>query len=88
MAFAPKTKEFKSEAGNEYLFQTVLPSVWARTIDRITDKNGKLLNEHAMQAMLDHVVVQPQGLKMDDFESWGELEEVTQAAFMFQQRGK
>lgn len=86
--FKPKQKQFKSEAGNEYTFQTVVPSVWARTIDRITDKNGKLLNEFAMQAMLDNVVAQPQGLKMDDFESWQELEEVTQAAFMFQRRGK
>lgn len=86
--FKPKTKQFKSESGNEYTFQTVLPSVWARVLDQITNKDGKLLNEKAMQAMLDHVVVQPQGLKMDDFESWSELEEVTTAALQFQHRGK
>ena len=88
MAFKPKQKQYKSDAGNEYTFQTVLPSVWARTLDTISDKNGKLLNEKAMTAMLDKVVVQPQGLKMDDFETWSELEEVTQAALMFQQRGE
>lgn len=88
MAFKPKQKQYKSDAGNEYTLQTVLPSVWARTLDTISDKNGKLLNEKAMTAMLDKVVVQPQGLKMDDFETWSELEEVTQAALMFQQRGE
>lgn len=88
MGFKPKQKEFKSESGNKYTFQSVLPSVWARTVDRITDKHGKLLNEQAMPAMLEHVVVEPAGLKMDDFESWAELEEVTTAAFRFQQRGE
>jgi hypothetical protein len=88
MAFKPKQKEFTSEAGNKYTFQSVLPSVWARTVDRITDKHGKLLNEQAMPAMLEHVVAEPAGLKMDDFESWAELEEVTTAAFRFQQQGK
>jgi hypothetical protein len=88
MAFKPKTKEFTSEAGNKYTLQSVLPSVWARTVDRITDKHGKLLNQHAMPAMLENVVAAPAGLKMDDFESWSELEEVTTAAFRFQQHGK
>lgn len=86
--FKPKQKQFTSSEEKEYTFQTVLPSVWAKTVDGITDKNGKLLNEKAMPAMLDKVVVQPQGLKMDDFESWAELEEVTQAAFTFQHRGQ
>jgi hypothetical protein len=88
MAFKAKTKEFKSEAGNKYTFQSVLPSVWARVVDRITDKHGKLLNQHAMPAMLENVVVEPAGLKMDDFEDWAELEEVTTAAFRFQQHGE
>jgi len=82
--FKPKTKEFESKEGNKYTFQTVLPSVWVRVQDRITNKHGLLLNELAMPEMLDKVVVQPSGLKMDDFESWAELEEVTAEAFSFQ----
>lgn len=86
--FKPKTKQFKSSEGNEYTLQTVLPSVWARILDQISDKNGKLLNEKAIPAALENIVVQPQGLKMDDFDSWTELEEVSQAAILFQHRGK
>lgn len=86
--FKPRQEEFTSEAGNKYTLQSVLPSKWAQIVDGITDKNGKLLNSKAMPAMLEHVVVQPNGLKMDDFEDWQELEEVTTAAFRFQQRRK
>jgi hypothetical protein len=88
MAFKPRTEEYTSESGNKYVFQTVLPSKWAQIVDQITDKHGKILNAKAMPAMLEHVVVQPAGLKMDDFEEWAELEEVTQAAFLFQQGRK
>jgi hypothetical protein len=86
--FKPKQKEFESKVGNKYTFQSVLPSKWAQIVDGITDKNGKLLNAKAMPAMLENVVAIPAGLKMDDFESWQELEEVTQEAFRFQQFGE
>jgi hypothetical protein len=88
MAFNMKTDEFTTELGNKYTFQTVLPSKWAQIVDRITDKNGKLLNSKAMPEVLDSVVVEPAGLKMDDFEDWEELEEVTMAAFRFQSKRK
>lgn len=88
MAFKTRQEEFTSESGEKYTFQTVTPSHWANIVDRITDKNGKLLNSLAMPAMLDNVVAIPTGLKMDDFEDWVELEEVTSAAFQFQQRRK
>ncbi|GLC88258.1 hypothetical protein [Lysinibacillus piscis] len=89
MAFQPKTHEYTStEGGNHYTFQTVLPSVWAKVEDKITDKGGKLLVSVAMPEMLDKVVVVPAGLKLDDFESWAELEEVTMAAYNFQRKGK
>lgn len=86
--FKPKQEEFTSESGNKYTLQSVLPSKWAEVVDRITDKHGKLLNAKAMPEMLEHVVVVPSGLKMDDFEDWQELEEVTTAAYRFQQRRK
>lgn len=89
MAFKPKTKEYTSlEGNNQYTFQTVLPSVWAKIEDKITDKGGKLLLSVAMPEMLDKVVVAPSGLQLDDFESWAELEEVTMAAYKFQRKGK
>ncbi|MBA2878053.1 hypothetical protein HNR63_001107 [Anoxybacillus kamchatkensis] len=88
MVFKPKTEEYTSQAGNKYVFQSVFPSKWAQILDQITDKHGKVLNSKAMPAMLEHVIVQPAGLKMDDFEEWAELQEVTQAAFLFQQQGK
>lgn len=83
--FKPRQKEFTSEAGNKYTLQSVVPSQWAALLDRITDRYGKLLNTKAMPEMLEHVVVQPAGLKMDDFEDWAELEEVTTEAMRFQQ---
>lgn len=86
--FKPRQEEFTSEAGNKYTFQTVLPSKWAQIADQITDKNGKLLNTKAMPSVLEHVVVVPSGLKMDDFEDWAELEEVATAAFRFQRSRK
>lgn len=88
MAFTPKTKEFKSKAGNEYTFQSLMNSVQASIFDEGTNDNGKILNAKTMPLMLEHVVVQPQGLTMDDFETWAELEEVTNAAFRFLRTGK
>lgn len=85
MAFKMKQKQYTSELGNKYTFQSVVPSKWAEVQDRITDKHGKLLNSLAMPAMLQNVIVEPGGLKMDDFEDWEELEEVSGAAFHFQQ---
>ncbi len=87
MAIKPRQEEYTSEEGNKYTFQSVVPSKWAQIVDRITDKHGKLLNSLAMPAMLESVVVEPGGLKMDDFE-WAELEEITMAAFRFQQYRK
>lgn len=85
MAFKPRNEEYTSESGEKYTFQTVAPSQWANIQDRVTDKNGKLLNALLIPAMLDNVIVTPSGLKMDDFDEWADLEEVASAAFQFQQ---
>jgi hypothetical protein len=87
MAFKPKTKEFKSTQGNDYTFQNVPNSKQAEIIDKGTDFNGKVLNARMMPLMLEHVIVVPNGLTMDDFETWGELEEVTNEAFRFLRTG-
>ncbi|MET4562177.1 hypothetical protein ABIA69_003363 [Lysinibacillus parviboronicapiens] len=83
MAFTPKTKEFTSEAGNNYTFQNVPNSKQAEIIDDGTGLHGKVLNSRMMPLMLKHVVVIPNELKMDDFDTWEELEEVTSEAFQF-----
>ncbi|MFK5708603.1 hypothetical protein [Lysinibacillus boronitolerans] len=88
MAFTPKTKEFTSTAGNDYTFQNVPNSKLAEISDIGSDYNGKILNTKMMPLMLEHVVVVPNGLKMDDFDTWTELEEVTNAAFRFLRTGK
>lgn len=87
MAFTPKTKEFKSTAGNEYTLQNVPNSKQAEIVDVGTGLYGKILNSKMMPQMLENVVVVPSGLKMDDFDTWEELEEVTNAAFNFLRTG-
>lgn len=88
MAYTPKTKEFTSKEGNKYTFQTVMNSKQAEILDQGTDAGGKILNAKMMPLMLEHVVVAPSGLKMDDFETWKELDEVTSAAFTFLRTGQ
>ncbi|MGE7112736.1 hypothetical protein [Lysinibacillus sp. NPDC047702] len=87
MAFQAKTKEYTSEVGNKYTFQNVMNSKQAEIIDEGTNVVGKVQNVKMMPLMLKHVVVSPQGLTMDDFDTWTELEEVANAAFRFLQTG-
>lgn len=87
MAYTPKTKEFTSEAGNKYTFQSVMNSKQAEIIDEGTGSGGKVLNAKMMPLMLKHVVVSPPGLEMDDFDTWSELEEVSNEAFYFLRKG-
>ncbi|MFJ7891296.1 hypothetical protein ACIQYL_25025 [Lysinibacillus xylanilyticus] len=88
MAFTPKTKEFKSTAGNDYTFQNVTNSKQAEIVDEGTGLQGKVLNSKMMPLMLENIVVVPNGLTMDDFDTWEELEEVTTAAFSFLRTGQ
>lgn len=88
MAFTPKTKEFTSKEENTYKFQSVMNSIQAKIWDEGTAPGGGILNTKMMPLMLEHIVVEPAGLDMDDFESWEELTEVTNAALTFLQTGK
>lgn len=87
MAYQPKQKKFTSEAGNEYTFQTVPNSKHAEIMDNIV-VGGDLKTSRIMKSMLDHVVVVPSGLTMDDFDDWNELDEVTGAAYKFLKTGQ
>lgn len=82
MAFTPKQEQYKSKAGNEYTFQTVPNSKHAEIMDDVVVA-GDLKTSRIMKNMLEHVIVVPGGLTMDDFDSWTELDEVTGAAYKF-----
>ncbi len=88
MAFQAKTKEYTSTVGNKYTFQNVMNSKQAEILDEGTSVAGKVLNSKMMPLMLKHIVVSPQELTMDDFDTWTELEEVTSEAFTFLQTGQ
>jgi len=49
---------------------------YMRNTDECRNNAGVLLVERYAQNLLDHVVVDPAGLKLDDFESVSELEEL------------
>lgn len=59
----------------------------AEIVDEGTNAVGKVLNAKMMPLMLKHVVVSPAGLTMDEFNTWSELEEVTNEAFTFLRKG-
>ncbi|MED5041483.1 hypothetical protein P9848_05665 [Geobacillus stearothermophilus] len=85
MAFKPKQKEFTSSKGNKYVFQTIPNSKYLEIMDETTTAEGKPLLSKLYAAALEHIVVQPSGLTVDDFESFKELQEVCEAALTFQQ---
>lgn len=87
MAFTPKQEQYKSKAGNDYTFQNVPNSKHAEIMDDIV-VGGDLKTSRIMKNMLEHVIVQPQGLTMDDFDDWNELDEVTGAAYKFLKTGQ
>lgn len=85
MSFKPKQKEFKTKKGNKFIFQTVSNSKYLEIMDEATTTEGKPLLSKLYAAVLEHIVVQPSGLTVDDFESFKELQEVCEAALTFQQ---
>ncbi|WPZ17789.1 hypothetical protein UM396_14485 [Geobacillus subterraneus] len=84
MAFQPKQKEFKSKNGNQYVFQTIPNSKYLEMMDDSVAANGNPLVSKLYAAVLEHIVVQPSGLTVDDFDSLKELQEVCEAALTFQ----
>lgn len=85
-----RTKDFTSSYGNQFKFQRVLPSQWLDTMDDCNE-TGVINRSKLYKAIFENVVVVPSGLKVDDFEimdeynGYGEMEEVAKAAMKFQQ---
>ena len=71
--------------GNDYTLQKIPPREWVRLRERTKDRMGRINEENFISEILKHVVVDPPGLKMDDFEEYWEVEEVVQEAVSFLQ---
>ena len=81
----PKQKEFESTAKNKFVFQTVPNSKYLEIMDDSVKADGNPAISKLYPAMLEHIVVQPNGLTVDDFDDFSELREVCEAALSFQQ---
>lgn len=66
----------------EYTFQKISPREWMRLRKRCS-KNGVLDDEKFADEVLEHIVIEPK-VKLDDFEDYGEVEDLVSAAVNFQ----
>lgn len=85
-----RSKSYTSKYGNEFKLQRVLPSQWLEIMDDCNE-TGVVNRSKLYKAIFENVVVVPSGLKVDDFETmdeyngYGEMEEVAREAIKFQQ---
>ncbi|MEV9639473.1 hypothetical protein ABZ756_02095 [Mammaliicoccus sciuri] len=81
----PKQKEFTTSKGNKFTFQSVPNSTYLEIMDDSVKADGNPAVSKLYPKLLEHVVVQPGGLGVDDFTDFLELREVCEAALNFQQ---
>lgn len=81
----PRQEEFTSKAGNNYIFQSVANSTYLEVMDNAVKADGNPSLSRLYPSVLEHVVVQPSALSVDDFDSFEELQEVCESALRFQQ---
>ena len=78
-------KEFVSEiSGEKYTFQKVTPVDWLDILDDIEDGEKKGKRRRLYGQVFEHIVVKPK-MELEDFEDFGEMDEVATAAIRFQQ---
>lgn len=77
MAKQPKTATV-TVRGKEYKLQHPGVRWYLQNTDQCRNQAGVLQIEKYAQSLLDHVVVEPVGLKLDDFDSISEVEELIQ----------
>lgn len=82
MSKTPKTEVVKV-GSKEYKLQHPGVRWYMENTDNSRDARGVLSVAKYAQNLLDNVVVDPPGLKLDDFDSVGELEELVQKADQF-----
>lgn len=80
MAKVQPYKVSKEINGVTYIAQFTGSGAGLRAKDASNDDNGNLQTEKLAQYLLDHVIVEPTGLDVDDFESLDELNDVTNFA--------
>lgn len=80
MAKFESYKITKEIDGTEYTAQFAGCSVALRATDECKDRNGEVSNLKLSQFLLDHIIVNPTGLTIDDFEDVEKLGNVTSFA--------
>ena len=68
--------------GVEYTLKKIPPREWARLRDRCKNRFGNIIEEKFLEEVLEHLVVNPKK-SIDDFDDWGECQEVANAAIEF-----
>ena len=82
MPKTPKTETITIQ-GKQYKLQHPGVRWYLENSDACRGPNGVIQTAKYTQNLLDHVVTDPPGLKVDDFETVGELEELTQKVDSF-----
>lgn len=77
-----KQKKFTSKSGKAYTFQHPGVRAVAKMNDAAKNKFGVMLEERLAEQLLKNVIVEPK-MKLDDFDSYREYNEVTNAAYAF-----
>ena len=80
MAKVQSYKVTKEIDGVEYTAQFAGCSIALKATDDCKDKNGEVSNLKLSQFLLDHIIVNPAGLTVDDFEDVEKLGNVTSFA--------
>lgn len=82
MAKAPKTKVVKI-GGKDFKMQHPGVKWYMENTDACRNANGVVQTAKYAQSLLDFVVVEPNGMKVDDFESVADLEQLIQESETF-----
>ena len=69
--------------GTEYTLQRISNTEWLKMQERATDRRGNISVLKFSKEILEHILVEPR-MKIDDFETTAEMEEVVAEAVNFQ----
>ncbi|WP_342547657.1 hypothetical protein NST69_27585 [Paenibacillus sp. FSL P2-0089] len=75
-------KKVTTKSGKDYTLQHPGVRNVTKITDRVKNKHGIPSDERLAEEMLQHVVVEPK-MRLDDFESYGEMTEIVGKAFAF-----
>lgn len=75
-------KKVTTKSGKDYTLQHPGVRNVTKITDRVKNKHGIPSDERLAEEMLQHVIVEPK-MRLDDFESYGEMTEIVGKAFAF-----